>query len=178
MFLYMRQTKKLTLSAIMVALGAVIMAIGAMFEVVDLTVCAVASLIVVFIYLEIGSPYTWLTWLCTSLVTFLIFSGKPIWLNYFLVFGIYPLLKAYIEKLPRTLWLIAKLVYANFVIWVMFFLMELIFSLPLFESDILWFKVVLYAVMNVGFIAYDMFITVSVKIYYGKIRSKIARMLK
>ncbi len=174
----MKNTKKLTLSAVLVALGAVFMALGAIVEVVDLTVCALASLIVVFVYLEIGSPYTWLTWLATALVTFIIFPGKTIWLNYLLVFGIYPLLKAYIEKLPRVLWLIIKLAYINAVIWIMFFLMELIFGVPLFEKDAFWLKAVLYAVINVGFIAYDLFITVSVKIYYGKIRQKISSMLK
>ena len=162
----------------MVALGAVIMALGAVIEVVDLTVCAIASLIIVFIYLEVGSPYTWLTWICTSLATFLIFPGKPIWLNYFLVFGIYPLLKAYIEKLPKLLWIIVKLVYANAIVVAMFFLTELIFGVPFFEKDILWLKIVLVAVINVAFIAYDLFITVSVKLYYAKVRPKIASMLK
>jgi len=174
----MRTTKKLTLSAILVALGAIIMALGAMFEVVDLTVCAIASLIVVFIYLEIGSPYTWLVWLSTSLVTFIIFPAKTVWFNYLLIFGVYPLLKAYIEKLPRLFWIIVKLVYINAVIWIMFFLMDIIFGYPLFEKDALWLRIVLYVLMNVAFIAYDLFITVSVKIYYGKIRQKIARMLK
>ena len=162
----------------MTALGAVIIALGAMVEVLDLTVCALASLIVVFIYLEIGSPYTWLTWLATSLITFFIFPGKPIWLNYFLIFGIYPLIKAYIEKLPKAVWLLVKLVYANAVIWAMLFLMNLIFGIPLFEKDILWLKIALYAVMNVAFVAYDLFITVSVRIYFVKIRPKIANMLK
>ncbi len=174
----MRTTKKLTLSSIMVALGVVIMYLGGMIEVLDLTVCALASLIVVFIYLEVGSPYTWLTWLSTSLITAIIFFGNPIWLNYFLVFGIYPLLKAYIEKLPRALWVLFKLLYANAVVWALFFLMELIFGIPLFGKDALWIKIVLYAVINVAFIAYDVFITVSVKIYYGKIRPRIASMLR
>ena len=174
----MRTTKKLTLSSVMTALGAVIIALGAMVEVLDLTVCALASLIVVFIYLEIGSPYTWLTWLATSLITFFIFPGKPIWLNYFLIFGIYPLLKAYIEKLPKAVWLLVKLAYANAVIWAMLFLMNLIFGISLFEKDILWLKIALYAVMNVAFVAYDLFITVSVRIYFVKIRPKIANMLK
>ena len=174
----MRTTKKLTLSSVLVALGAVMMALGAMVEVVDLTVCALASLIVVFIYLEIGSPYTWLTWLCTSLVTFLISSGKPIWLNYFLIFGIYPIFKAYIEKLPRPSWLIVKLLYANAVVWAMFFLMELIFSVPLFEEGAFWLKAVLYVVINVAFVAYDIFITVCVKIYYARIRPRISGMLR
>jgi hypothetical protein len=162
----------------MTALGAVIMALGAMVEVLDLSVCVLASLIVVFIYLEIGSPYTWLTWLATSLISFLIFPGKTVWLNYFLVFGVYPLLKAYIEKLPRAVWLIIKLVYANAVIVAMFFLMELIFGVPLFEKDALWLKAVLYVVINVAFIAYDVFISMAVRIYFLKIRPRIASMLK
>ena len=174
----MRATKKLTLSAILVALGAVIMSFGAMFELVDLTVSAIASLLIVFIYLEIGSPYTWLSWLATSLVTFIVFPGKMIWLTYFLVFGLYPILKAYIERLSRTVWLLLKLLYVNAVIWALFFLSELIFSLPFFTEDALWLKVILYAVINVGFIAYDLFINVSVRIYYGKIRQKIIRLLK
>ena len=174
----MRTTKKLTLSSVMVALGAVIMALGAMVEVLDLSVLVLASLIMVFIYLEIGSPYTWLTWLATSLITFLIFPGKTIWLNYLLVFGIYPLLKAYIEKLPKFLWIIVKLVYANAVVWAMFFLMELIFGVPLFEKDVFWLKAVLYVVINVAFLAYDLFITMAVRVYFGKIRQKISTMLK
>ena len=174
----MRTTKKLTLSSIMVALGAVLMALGAMVEVLDLSVCALASLIMVFIYLEVGSPYTWLTWLATSLITFIIFPGKTVWLNYLLLIGVYPLLKAYIEKLPKPLWLLIKLAYANAVIWAMFFLMELIFGLPFFEKDIFWLKAVLYVVMNVAFLAYDLFITMSVRVYFGKIRPKIASMLK
>lgn len=174
----MRTTKKLTLSSVMVALGAVIMALGSMVEVLDLSVLVLASLIMVFIYLEIGSPYTWLTWLATSLITFLIFPGKTVWLNYLLVFGIYPLLKAYIEKLPKAVWIIVKLVYANAVVWAMFFLMELIFGVPFFEKDALWLKAVLYVIINVAFLAYDLFITMAVRVYFGKIRQKISTMLK
>ena len=174
----MRNTKKVTMSAILVSLGAIFMALGALVEVVDLTVCALASLIVVFVYLEIGSPYTWLTWLATALVSFIIFPAKPIWLNYLLLFGIYPILKAYIEKLPRPSWIFLKLGYANGVFIALFFLMDAIFGMSLFDSDLVIVKAVLWGVMIIGFIAYDLFITVSVRIYYAKIRQKFIRFLK
>ena len=51
----MRTTKKITLCAMACALGTVIMLLGAVIETLDLTVCAMASLLVVFVYLEIGS---------------------------------------------------------------------------------------------------------------------------
>ena len=76
----MSSTKKLALSAMLVALGSVFMIIGSFVEVLDLTVCALASLIVAFAYLEIGSPYTWLIWLATSLCTALL--GGVLWMEY------------------------------------------------------------------------------------------------
>ena len=82
----MRSTKRLTLSAITVALGAAVMAIGAIFELFDLTTCSFASLLVMFIYIEIGSPYTWLTWLATSLAVFLIAPARLVWAEYLFSF--------------------------------------------------------------------------------------------
>ena len=78
----------------MVALSTAIMLLGAVIEVLDLSVCAIASLLVVFIYLEIGSYYPWLVWICTTLATALIYPGSAIWVEYALIFGLYPLIKA------------------------------------------------------------------------------------
>ena len=174
----MKTTKKVTLSAMLVALGTALMLLGSMIEVLDLTVCAVASLVVVFVYLELGSPYTWLVWICTSLCTALIYSGSVVWVEYFLVFGIYPLLKAYVERLPRWSWMPVKLLFINAVVWLIFAVCELLLGLPFFGEDTFIMKAVVYALMNVAFIAYDMFITVMVKLYYEKIRSRFKRFLK
>ena len=118
--MHMSQTKKITLAALLVALGTVFMVIGAVIEVLDLTVCALSSLLVVFVFLEIGGYYPWLVWICTSLCTALLYPGSIIWAEYALVFGIYPLIKAYIEKLPKWSWFIVKLAYINAVIWGLF----------------------------------------------------------
>ena len=174
----MSQTKKVTLSAMMVALGTVFMIIGATIEVLDLTVCALASLLVVFIYLEIGSYYPWLVWICTSLATALLYTGSIVWVEYLLVFGVYPLIKSYIERLPKWSWLIVKLVYVNAVIWLLFAACELIFGVPFFQESTLIMTIVVYVLMNVAFIAYDYFITVMVRFYYDKLRPRIKSLLK
>lgn len=174
----MNSTKKLAISAILVALGTVFMVLGAVIEVMDLTVCAIASLIVVFIYIEIGSPYTWLVWLATSLATALMFPGSVIWVEYLLVFGVYPLIKAYIERLPRFSWWPIKIAFINAVIWALFFIVEGLFGVPFFEGDSLPLKIALYALMNVAFVAYDLFITIMVRLYFEKVRHRIKRFLK
>ena len=174
----MRQTKKLTLSAMMTALGAVFLTLGAFVEVLDLSASVIASLILVFVYLEIGSPYTYLVWLSTSLIIFLFFPGSYVWLEYLLVFGIFPVVKGYIERLPKLFWLLLKLLYANATLSAMLFLWEKLFGVPFFSKDALYFKIGIYVILNIAFLAYDMFLTVAVRIYFHKLRHRIKQMLK
>lgn len=174
----MSTTKKVTLSALMVALGTAMMLLGATFEVMDLSVCAIASLLVVLIYLEIGSYYPWLVWLCTSLATALIYPYSIIWAEYFLVFGIYPLIKAYIERLPKWSWLIVKLVYINAVVWGLFCISEFLLNIPFFGDEGKILAAVTYVLINVAFVAYDIFIVVMVRFYLAKIRPRFAKFLK
>jgi hypothetical protein len=161
-----------------VALGAMFMVLGAVFEVFDLTACALSSLLVVFVYIEIGSPYTWLVWLATSLVTFVCFPGSVLWAEYLIVFGIYPILKAYIERLPRKFWLIIKLAYINAVIWLLILAFQLIFKMPFFVYNKLWLKIAVYALINFAFVAYDLFITVMLRFYFARLRPRFRNFLK
>ena len=162
----------------MVALGTAFMIIGAVIEVLDLTVCALASMLVVFIFLEIGSYYPWLVWVCTSLATGLLYPASLIWIEYALIFGVYPLIKAYIEKLPRWSWIIVKLVYANAVIWALFFICEKLLGVPFFTDEARWMRILTYILTNVAFLAYDLFITVMVRFYYDKLRPRFRKLLK
>ena len=173
----MSQTKKITLSAMMVALGTVLMRLGVYIEVLDLTICALASLMVVFIFLEVGSYYPWLVWICTALATALTGAGI-VAAEYFLVFGIYPLLKSFIERLPRWTWFIVKMVFINIIIWILFLLSRLIFNQNFFGEETFIMNVIVYVLMNIAFIAYDFFITVMVRFYYSKIRPRIKSLLK
>lgn len=160
------------------ALGVVIMLLGSVIEALDLTVCAMASLLVVFVYLEIGSYYPWLVWVCTTLTTALVYSASLVWVEYFLIFGIFPLIKAYIEKLPKWSWLIVKLIYINVMIWAIFAVCELLLGIPFFDAEGAMMKVVLYVMINVAFVAYDFFITVMVRFYYDKLRPRFKSLLK
>ena len=109
----MRHTKKLTVSAMAIALTVVFMALGAFVEALDLTVAALASVIMMFVFIEVGSPYTYLVWLGSALLCFVLFPQSFVWINYLLIFGIYPILKSYIERLKRPFWIPVKLVYFN-----------------------------------------------------------------
>jgi hypothetical protein len=147
-------------------------------EVFDLSVCAIASMLVVFVYIEIGSYYPWLVWICTSIATALIYPASLMWVEYLLVFGIYPLMKAYIERLPRWTWLIVKLAYINAVIWGLFFISERLLGIPFFGEETKLLIIITYVLMNVAFVAYDIFIVIMLRVYYEKLRPRFAKLLK
>jgi hypothetical protein len=174
----MRKTKKVTLSSMMVALSVVVMVLGAVIDVLDLSACAMASLVMVFSYIELGSPYTFLIWICTTVLSAIIFPASMVWMEYLIVFGIYPILKAYIERLPRIFWWPVKLVYINAVIWLLIYFVDLVFGTPFLEGDTVWLRVATYVLINVAFVAYDLFIVVMVRFYYDKIRHRFLRSLK
>lgn len=174
----MSQTKKITLSAMMVALGTAFMVLGAVIEVLDLTVCALASMLVVFVYIEIGSYFPWLVWICTSLATVLLYPGSLIWVEYALIFGLYPLIKAYIERLPRWSWIILKLAYVNAVIWLLFAVCEFLLGIPFFDEGGIVMAIVVYVLMNIAFLMYDLFIVIMVRFYQDKLRPRFKGFLK
>lgn len=174
----MKQTKKITLSAMMVALGTVIMLLGAVIETLDLTVGAIASLTVVFVYIEIGKPYDILVWLCTSLAVALIYPGSAMWVEYLLIFGIYPILKAYIEKLLRWTWIPVKLIYINAVVAILAFGMEKLLGIPFFDEEGEGMMIAFWVLLNVAFVLYDLFLRTLVRLYVGKYREKVKKLLK
>ena len=174
----MKETKKLTISAILTALGVVIMLLGAVIEVLDLSVGAIASLIVVFVFVEIGKPYHWLVWICTSLITAIIYPGSALWIEYLLIFGIYPILKSYIERLPKWSWWPVKLVYINAVVGLLALAMEKLLGIPFFEDEGAWMRVLFWALLNVAFVMYDIFIKVLVRAYFAKYRERVISLIK
>ena len=181
----MKQTKKLTLSAMLVALGTVFMVLGAVIEVFDLTAVALASVLVAFVYIELGSPYTWLVWICTTLCTFLFYQHSAMWFIYLVLFGIYPILKGYIERLRRPFWWPLKLVYGNIAFILMLFGIKLITGLPFIDPTEDFFGIsgkalyiVTWVLLNVALVAYDFFITVMVRFYMERLRPKFRKLLK
>ncbi len=180
----MRQTKKLTLSAMVVALGTLFMVLGGIIEVLDLTAVALASVLVAFVYIEIGSPYTWLVWICTALLTFILYNGSAMWFMYLVLFGIYPIVKGYVEKLPKGAWFIVKLLFANVSFLIMVFGVTLLTGAFIDPTESFFgitgnvLYVLMWLLLNVAFIAYDFFLRVMVVFYMDRLRPRFKKFLK
>ena len=131
------QTKLLTISAMLSALGVVVLAIGSVFQTLDLTTAALAAFFCIYAVIEIGGAYPWMVWGVTSFLGLLLLPQKSPAV-FFLFIGCYPILKEKLERLSKALCLALKLAIfhamAGLFLLTMriFFPEELLFSLSWF----------------------------------------------
>ena len=184
----MKKTKKITLSAILSALGVAFMYLGAFIQVLDLSVVAIASVLVVFARIEIGTPYDWAVYLVTGTLSLLFLTNlNPlIPALYFLFAGMYPILKAYFERLPRTFSYLVKGVYFAVVDGVLLagavFFSEFLFGAPLLTGTLASYAssllTALYFLLLFICFVYDLLLSQLVVIYMVRIRPRILTILK
>ena len=182
----MTSTKKLTLSSLAAALSCVLLMLASVFGLMELTVGAVASLITTFIFIEVRGGYPYLVWAVSSTISILLLPSKTVGVCYFLVFGIYPMLKAYIEKLRvRPLHIILKFAYTTLVLLAFIGITEVVLGVPFFEdigdyspAIVRIIKAGTIALIYIAFFAYDMFISVMARVYFMRWREKFKRLFK
>ncbi len=98
------RTRRIAVCSLLVALGIVFMLIGAITEILDLTMLVLASLCIIFAVIEIGFRWAWLVWGVTALLCLLLLPSKTAALLY-LLGGFYPIAKAGFEKYhPVIVW--------------------------------------------------------------------------
>ncbi len=167
----MNQTKKIALSAILSALGVIILLLGSIITVLDLTMVAMASLLVILCVIEIGGAYPYLVWLVTSALSLLLLPDKFAALLYLLFGGIYPILKAMFERLHYVISWVLKLSAFNTMLTLLIFLCRYVFHLP--DTDDLAYSPLVYLACNVVFVLYDFAVTQLVTFYLVKLRKML-----
>ena len=165
------QTKLLTVSAMLSALGVIVLALGSVVETLDLTTAALASFFCIYAVIELGGGYPWMIWGVTSFLGLLLLPQKSPAVM-FLFIGCYPILKEKLEKRPRWLCWVLKLVIfhvmaALFLLTVrIFFPDELILSMG-------WMLVASYFVGVLTFVVYDYALSKLITFYLLRLRGRI-----
>lgn len=163
----MKKTRKLAIAAILSALGVVILLLGSVISVLDLTAVAIASLLIMLAVIEVGGAYPYLIWLVTSILSILLLPDKFGALVYLVFGGIYPIFKAMFERLHYVVSWVLKFSCFN----VMLILMILIGSYIMGLQDMgLVFTLPVFALCNVTFLLYDIATTHLVTVYLIKLR--------
>lgn len=171
------KTRTLALSAMFTALGVAILYMGCFIEVMELTVAAVASILILLAVIEMGKSTATLVWLATSILAFLLLPTKFIALEYAFFIGSYPLVKAVTDRMPRVLSWILKLLFVNLALGLLVVVGHYIFGYPI-ESA--WMLVATFLLATVTGVIFDIALTRLVTLYLERLRRvlRIDRMLK
>lgn len=149
----------------MCALSCILLSLGALIEVLDITSAALASFIVVIAVIELGGYYPFLLYLSTSVLSFLILPNKTVAFIYILFFGFYPILKKHLEKLRPLFSFIAKAVIFNGLIFIYY---SFIKQFLLYDTNMA--KILLIGSLNVIFFTLDFTLTLFVTAYVRRFR--------
>ena len=162
------EIKKTALASLLCALAVVISVIGCVFDMADLASVSAASVIVAISARELGGKYPYLIYAVISVLLFLLFPSSTVTFYFILFFGYYPIIRAFLAKIPRY---ILKFSIFNVAAVSIYFIMEKL--LLSFDTDSeVWLVPALWIVSNIFFavfdFAMDIFIAAYIKIYRKK----------
>ena len=160
------------------ALSVLILYLGALIEVLDLSVSAIASLVIVLIVIEMGHSYAWLTYLAVSILSIILLPQKLAAIFFAAFMGFYPMVKSYIEKIRSVVvcWVL-KLCVANVALFGAYLIIKCFVPEEMDTELMMW---TLYALAIVAFVVYDIAISRLISAYFYKLRDrlKIYKLLK
>lgn len=172
----MKATKKLSISAIMSALGVCIVWLGSLLEVMDLSAVALAGFIIAFAHIELKGYYPYLIYASTSILLLVVMPAKLGALMYVLFGGIYPTVKLYAERMIKPLCLACK--GASFVVFIALGALGMYIIGDAFLQQKTVYLVALAAFSFFVLVVYDYALTMVINYYVFRLRPKIQKYLK
>ena len=166
------RTKRVSICAMLSALGVVVLYLGSVIEVIDISMAVVASVFAIFAVIEYGAGAAWSIYAITGILSAVLLPNKFPALMYILFFGFYPIVKEKIEKLSSKIaqWSLKELIFN-----VCLVLLMLIGNCILMIDMRAWFamEIIFFVLANGTFVIYDIALTRLISIYIFRIRKKL-----
>lgn len=166
----MKRSRQIAVSAILSALGVLLLYLGSVFEILDLTTAAAASFITAFAVIEIGGTSAWLIYAVTGVLALILLPNKFIAVFYVLFAGFYPIMKEKFERLHYVVSWILKLSLFNTSLLFVVLVSKTLLHLP---EDELGFTIPVFALGNGAFLLYDIAMSKIITVYLVRLRSRL-----
>ena len=152
------------------ALGVILLYLGSIVEVVDISMAVIASLFCVLAVIEYGKGTPWMVFLVTAVLSLLLLPNKSPAVYYAFFFGFYPILKAYFERLDKVRAWIFKEITFNVCLAVMIVLIKLLF-MPSVSIPFMMYVIAVLLCEGV-FVLYDIALTRLITFYMFRLRHR------
>lgn len=178
----MRNSFKTALSGMAVALGTVFMLLASMLPFFEYAVPAAAGMLVLFIQAELNKGWAAGVYAATSLLGVFVVPNKEAVGMYIALFGLYPIIKSYFDRLPKVLSYVFKSLYfVADVVAVYYIMIKLLFISSASEllEDMTKFTLPILLVCGlVAFIIYDRALMLLEKMYKQKYHKFVMKLFK
>lgn len=149
----MKSTKKLAFASIFTALSVIVLFIGSVFQTLDLSCAAFASLIILVAFIELGKSWSLGVYAAASVISLVILPYKVAALIFVAFAGFYPILKEPLNRIkPMLLSYAARILCFNIFLAIFVYLAKEFFSM---QEEFQGFTVVICILANVTFVVFD-----------------------
>ena len=156
-------SKKMAYSGILLGLNILLLLISNLISINTMFFMGLASLIISVIVMEYGVNTGLVFYIASIILSFVVMPNKSQWLLYTLTFGIYGLVKYFIEKgRPIYIEVILKLIFANLVAVILYLILKNIVIIPI--------NIITIIVYQVAFLVYDYVYSLFIEYYNEKIK--------
>lgn len=172
----MSNSAKTALCGVITALSVICMTITVVVPVTSYSCAMIAGVLLVIIVIEVNAVWAFYVYVAVSLTLVLVLPDKEAAFCYIVLFGIYPILKQFIEKLRSvTLRWILKLIVFDISVAALFYILVFILNIPKESFSIAGLYVPWLFVIagDFAFILYDIALTGVVTSYVVKWRKYI-----
>ena len=175
----MKNSKVIAYSGVATALSVVMLFLGSIFWVLGYTMPLVASLVMIILLDSISQKSALLTFVSTSIISFILLNDKECVLLYVLFFGYYPLIRdKIIDILPKFLSYLLKFVSFNAAMVLTQILCVYVFGIPFDDMLGKWGIVVFALCLNLVFVVFDKLYTLLLRLYRIKLKKKVENYIK
>ncbi|WP_288527009.1 hypothetical protein [uncultured Eubacterium sp.] len=175
----MKNSKIIAYSGVATALSVVMLFLGSLIWVLAYTMPLIASLIMIIILESISQKSAILTFISTSVISFILLSDKECLLLYVLFFGYYPLIRDKINDIkPKFLSVLLKYLTFNASMILTQILCVYVFGIP-FDDMLGKLGIVIFIIcLNLVFAVYDKLYDLLLKLYRIKLKKKVEKYIK
>ncbi|WP_290911636.1 hypothetical protein [Eubacterium sp.] len=175
----MKNSKVIAYSGVATALSVVMLFLGSIFWALGYTMPLVASLVMIILLDSISQKSALLTFISTSIISFILLNDKECVLLYVLFFGYYPLIRDKINDIkPKFLSYLLKFITFNAAMALTQVLCVYVFGIPFDDMLGKWGIVLFVLCLNLVFVVFDKLYTLLLKLYRIKLKKKVEKYIK
>ncbi len=175
----MKNSKVIAYSGVATALSVVMLFLGSIFWVLGYTMPLVASLVMIILLDSISQKSALLTFISTSIISFILLNDKECVLLYILFFGYYPLIRDKINDIkPKFLSYFLKFITFNAAMVLTQVLCVYVFGIPFDDMLGKWGIVLFVLCLNLVFVVFDKLYTLLLRLYRIKLKKKVEKYIK